>query len=145
MGAITATLKASAAGYSDGIATMSLYPTGLTFYFGNGTLNTTTTSGPTTLTVYLVTLTPGTLNFYTLSGNPIGPQAPGPVSVAVTSTNTSVGTVTGSPASIGLGAYYTQAISFVPVATGMTNLNLSTPPGYFTPSNIPVQIVATVQ
>jgi len=142
--AITATLKASAAGFSDGIATMSLYPTGLTYYFGNNTLNTTTTSGPTALTVYLVTLTPGTLTFYTLSGN-LGPQAPSPTPVAVTSTNTSVGTVSGSPASIGVGIYYTQAISFVPVATGTTNLDLVTPAGYFTPSNISVQIVATVQ
>jgi hypothetical protein len=142
--AITGTVTASAAGYSDAVATLSLYPTGLTFYFGNNTLNTTTTSGPTTLTVYLVTLTPGTLNFYTLSGNPVGPQA-GPIPVAVASTNTSVGTITGSPAAMGVGSYFSQAISFVPVAAGTTNLSLATPPGYFTPSNVPVQIVATVQ
>jgi hypothetical protein len=142
--AITATLTASAPGYTNGTATMSLYPTGLTYYFGNSALNTTTFSSPTGLTVYLVTLTPGTLTFYTLSGNPVGPQAPGPIPVAVTSTNTSVGTVTGSPASISVGAYYTQAISFVPATAGTTNLNLATPTGYFTPANIPVQIVATV-
>ncbi len=142
--AITATLTASASGYANGTATMSLYPTGLTYYFGNGTLNTTTFSAPSTLTVYLVTLNPGTLTFYTLSGNPVGPQAPGPISVAVTSTSTSVGTVSGSPASIAVGAYYTQAVSFVPAAAGTTNLNLATPTGYFTPANIPVQTVATV-
>jgi len=143
IGAIMATLKASAAGYSDGITTLSLYPTGLT-YLGNATLNTTTASGPIGVGVYLVLLTPGTLTFYTYGYN-LGPQAPGAAPVSVTSTNTSVGTVSGSPASIGVGAYFTSGISFVPVATGTTNLNLSTPTGYFTPSNVPVQIIATVQ
>jgi hypothetical protein len=143
VGAITATLTASAAGYSDGITTLSLYPTGLT-YLGGGTLATTTSSGPTLLTTYLVILSPGTLTFYNYGFN-LGPQAPGPVPVSVTSSNTSVGSVTGSPASIGVGTYFTQGISFVPVASGMTNLNLATPPGYFNPSNVPVQIVATVQ
>ena len=143
--AITATLTASAAGYSDGISTLTLYPTGLTFYFGSGTLTTTTTSGPTTLTTYLITLNPGTLTYYTLSGAPLGPQVPGPIPVTVTSTDTSVGTVSGSPASLGTGAYFTQAISFVPVAMGTTSLNLATPSNYFTPSNIPVQIAVMVQ
>jgi hypothetical protein len=141
--AISATLTASAAGYSDGITTVNLYPTGLT-YFGNGTLSTTTTSGPTALGVYLVLLSPGTLTVYTY-GYTLGPQAPGAVPVSVTSSNTSVGTVTGSPASIGVGAYFTSGISFVPVATGTTNLSLLAPAGYFNPSNAPVQIVATVQ
>jgi hypothetical protein len=141
--AITATLTASAPGYTNGTATMSLYPTGLTYYFGNNTLNTTTFSAPSVLTVYLVTLNPGTLTLYSLTGNPVGPQA-GAIPVAVTSTNTSVGTVTGSPASIAVGAYYTQAMAFHPSTAGTTNLNLATPAGYFTPSNIPVQIVATV-
>jgi hypothetical protein len=110
----------------------------------NGSLTTTTSSPPSTLTVYLVLLNPGTLNGYNF-GYALGPQAPGVVPVAVTSTNTSVGTVTGSPSSIVVGAYYTQAISFVPATTGTTNLNLATPAGYSTPSNVATQIVATVQ
>jgi trimeric autotransporter adhesin len=142
-GAITATLTASAAGYSDGTATLGLYPTGLT-YLNSGTLNTTTFSSPTPLTVYFVVLNPGTLTYYT-AGYPVGPQAPGSaVPVSVTSTNTNVGTITGSPASIAVGTYYTQAISFVPATAGTTNLNLAIPTGYFTPSNQPVQIAATV-
>jgi hypothetical protein len=64
--------------------------------------------------------------------------------VAVTSTNTNVGTVTGSPAAIAVGAYFTSAISFQPVAAGTTNLNLAEPSGYSTPSDQSVQIVATV-
>jgi hypothetical protein len=145
--AITATLRASAAGYSDGIATVSLYPTGLT-YFGSGTLNTTTFSSPSGLTVYLVTLSPGTLAYYTFSGAPLGPQASGPVPVVVTSTNPGVGTVTvtgGGAASIGVGASTTSTLNFNPATAGTTNLNLATPTGYFTPANLSVQIVATVQ
>jgi hypothetical protein len=139
--AITATLTAKAAGYSDGTGTMSLYPTGLTFF--SSTLSTTSTSGPTILTVYFIVLTPGTLTYYT-SGYVLGPQA-SPVPVAVTSTDTTVGTVTGSPSTIPVGGpYYTQAISFQPAAVGTTNLNLATPAGYRTPSDQSVQIVATV-
>jgi hypothetical protein len=93
-GAITGTLTASAAGYSDGIVTVSLFPTGLTFF--SSTLNTTTSSAPSILTVFLITLNPGTLTNYT-SGDNLGPQAPGPVPVSITSTNTSVGTITGTP------------------------------------------------
>lgn len=46
-GAVTATLTASAAGYSDGTFTLTLYPTGVSYWPGSGgTLNTTTTSSP---------------------------------------------------------------------------------------------------
>src|SRR5216683_4099005 len=139
--AITATLTASAAGYTNGTTTVSLYPSGLT-YLGNGTLSTTTFSSPTTLSVVLGILTPGTLNFYTY-GYVLGPQA-STVPVAVSSTNTSVGTITGSPATITPGNYFTQAIIFHPSTAGTTNLNLATPTGYLTPSNVPVQIATTV-
>src|SRR5258707_14077388 len=55
-----------------------------------------------------------------------------------------VGTTDGSPASIAVGTYYTQAINFVPATAGTTNLNLATPAGYFTPANQAVQLVTTV-
>src|SRR6202021_686718 len=70
--------------------------------------------------------------------------APGSVPVAVNSSSTSVGTVTGSPSSIGVGTYYTQAISFVPAGAGTTNLNITEPTAYSTPSNGAVQMVTTV-
>jgi hypothetical protein len=140
--AITAAISASAAGYSDGNATLNLYPTGLAFLNG-GTLTTTVTSPPTTLTAYVILLSPGNLNFYTY-GQAIGPQV-GSIPVSITSTNTAVGTINGSPSAIGTGAYFTQAISFLPVASGTTNLILATPVAFFTPTNEPVQIVATVQ
>jgi len=141
-GAITATLTASAAGFSDGVATLSLYPTGLTYF--SSTLSTTTFSSPSPLNAYLVILSPGTLNFYTY-GYPLGPQALGAVPVSVISTNTSVGTITGSPASIPVGSYISSTFNFVPATAGTTNLNLAIPPGYFTPSDQSVQILATVQ
>jgi hypothetical protein len=141
--AITATLTASSSGYTNGTSTLTLYPTGLTYWPGNGTINTTTFSTPSILPIYLVLLSPGTLNAYTY-GYPLGPQAPGAVPVSLTDTNTAVGTLTGNPASISVGAYFTQAISFVPATVGAANLNLATPTGYFTPANVPVQSVATV-
>jgi Putative Ig domain/Galactose oxidase, central domain/Kelch motif len=142
--AITATLTATSAGYATGTFTMTLYPTGLSYWPGNsGTLSTTTFSAPSVLTTYLVLLSPGTLNAYNY-GYSLGPQAPGPVPVAVTSSSPSVGALTGSPSSIGLGTYFTQAISFVPATAGTTNLTIAEPTGYFTPSNVAVQIAATV-
>jgi hypothetical protein len=144
---IDVTLTATSTGYMNGTSTISVYPTGLT-YFGSGTLNTTTFSSPSGLTVYLVTLSPGTLAYYTFSGAPLGPQASGPVPVVVTSTNPGVGTVTvtgGGAASIGVGASTTSTLNFNPATAGTTNLNLATPTGYFTPANLSVQIVATVQ
>jgi hypothetical protein len=144
-GAVTATLSASAAGYNDGTFTLTLYPTGLSYWpASGGTLSVNANSSPAVLTVYLVLLSPGTLNAYNY-GFSLGPQAPGAVPVTVTSTNTAVGIISGSPASIGVGAYFTQAISFVPVATGTTDLPVTTPAGYFTPSNVAVDLVVTVQ
>jgi hypothetical protein len=55
-----------------------------------------------------------------------------------------VGTITGSPATLAVGAYYTSAINFQPATAGTTNLNLATPTGYNTPTTEYVQIVATV-
>src|SRR6202044_492109 len=113
---------------------------GLTFF--SNSINTTSFSAPSVLTTYVAVLNPGTLTYYTY-GNILGPQA-APIPVSVASTNTGVGTVTGNPASIAAGSYFTQTESFQPVGAGTTNLNLATPTGYFTPANEPVQIVATV-
>jgi hypothetical protein len=138
---ITSTLTASATGFTTGTGTATLYPSGFTF-LSSGTLSTTTTAGPSPLTIYFVVLSPGTLTYYTY-GYPLGPQALA-VSLSVSSSNTSIGTITGSPASLAVGSYSTQAISFSPTTAGTTNLTLAEPSGYNTPSNEPVQIVATV-
>ena len=138
--AITATLTASAPGYANGTTTLTLYPSGLLFF--SGALSTTSFSTPSSLPVYLAVLSPGTLSYYTY-GYALGPQA-SPIPVTITSTNTSVGTITGSPSSIPVGSYSTSAINFQPVGAGSTNLNLATPTGYSTPTTEFVQIAATV-
>jgi hypothetical protein len=138
--AVTATLTAKAAGFSDGTTTLTLYPSGLAFF--NNTLSTTSTSGPTAVTTYLVILSPNTLSFYTY-GYALGPQASA-IPVVITSSNTAVGTITGSPATIAVGTYFTSATNFQPATAGTTNLNLATPTGYNTPTTEYVQIVATV-
>ncbi len=130
--AFTATVTASAPGYVNGTGTMTLYPTGLSF-LQTSTLTTTSTSSPSSVTVYLVLLNPGTLTGYTY-GYPLGPQA-APISSAVVSSNTSVGTITGSPAMIPVGSSTnTNTVNFQPVTPGTTTLTLTQPAGYSTPS-----------
>ncbi len=138
--AITAIVTASAAGYSNGTGTTSLYPTGL--YIATGSINTTTTSSPSNVAVYLATLNPGTLTLYTYDD--LGPQA-SPISFSVASGTTATGTISGSPATIAVQSYYNNSsIEFQPVAAGTSTLTLTEPAGYSTPSNEPGQITATV-
>ena len=141
--AITGTITASAGGFSNGTGTMSLYPSGLAFT--TSSFSTTTQSSATTLTVGLNLLSPGTLTF--AGQGFLGPQAAA-ISYSVTSGTTSVGTLTGSPATWpqGYGNYYSQSISFHPAGAGSSVLTLNQPSGYYnsTTSSWPVQITATV-
>jgi hypothetical protein len=138
--AITAIVTASAAGYSNGTATASLYPTGL--YIGTDSFSTTTTSSPTVMTIYLAVLNPGSLTLYTYYD--LGPQA-APISFSIASGTTAVGTISGSPGSIPVAAYYNNTnILFQPLTAGSSILTLTEPAGYSTPSNEPLQITATV-
>jgi hypothetical protein len=116
-------------GFSNGTGTMSLYPSG--FGFNTNSLTTTSTSSPTTVTMELAILNPGSLTTYTYN-QPLGPQAAA-VSIAVASSTTTVGTISGSPATVGSGSYYTSGITFTPVANGTTTLTLTQPAGYSTP------------
>jgi hypothetical protein len=142
--AITATATATTTtGFSNGTGTMSLYPTG--FGLSTNTLTTTSFSSPTPVTAELVILNPGSLTTYTWNVG-LGPQASA-VSIAVTSSTTTVGTISGSPATLSLGGYSTSGISFTPVTAGTTNLTLTQPAGYFTPTGGTYsyqQIAATV-
>ena len=138
--AINATITASATGYSNGAGTASLYPTGL--YIATGSFSTTTFSTPTNVAVYLAVLNPGTLTLYTYGD--LGPQASA-LSFSVVSGTTTVGTISGSPASIPLQSYYNNSsIQFQPLTAGTSTLTLTEPAGYSTPSNEPLQITATV-
>ena len=71
--AITATVTATTTtGFSNGTGTVSLYPTGFGLY--TGSFSTTTFSSPTSVTVALTILNPGSLTYYTTSSG-LGPQA----------------------------------------------------------------------
>jgi hypothetical protein len=74
----------------------------------------------------------------------LGPQASA-ISFSVASGTTATGTIRGSPAQIPVQAYYNNSsILFQPVGAGTSTLTLTEPAGYFTPSNEPTQITATV-
>jgi hypothetical protein len=138
--AITATLTASAPGYTNGTGTETLYPSGL--FIGTTNFNTTSSSPATNITVDLYVLNPGSLTAY--SGGYLGPQG-APISVALASASPTVGTISGSPASFGVyGSYYINSFLFQPVSAGTSNLSITEPAGYSTPSNEPLQITATV-
>jgi hypothetical protein len=85
-------------------------------------------------------LNPGTLTYYTTST--LNPGLGG-VSVAVTSSNTATGTISTSPL-VFMDDSTQLNTSFVPVATGTTNITITQPAGFSTPSQY-VVIPATVQ
>jgi len=141
--AITATVTASAAGYTSGNGTMSLYPSGLGF--SSASFSTTTFSSPTGLGVALLMLNPGTLSVNSF-GN-LGPQGVSPA-FTVTSGTPGTGTISGSPSSFAVngGSSNSPAITFVPVAQGTSTITLTQPSGYSasTSATYPTQITATV-
>ena len=130
----------SAPGYNNGTANITVYPSGFTFY-GTPNFTTSSTSGPTAVTVYASSLNPGTL-----TANQIGLQLSpgnGNVSVPVISSNTSVGTIKTSPLIFVPGSSSVNA-SFQPVAAGSTTITIQTPANFSTPSQY-TQITGTVQ
>ena len=136
----TATLTESAPGYVTGTSTLTVLHSGFGFYPSYGTFTTTTFSTPNTLTVY--TLLFDANNNY--AGNSLA-LSPGvaPVTVAVTDSNTSVGTVSSNSLVFGATDTYKQ-FTFTPVSAGTTNLTLSTPVGFTAPMATSGAGVATV-
>jgi hypothetical protein len=137
-GAGSVQVTASATGYSDGTAAITLNPSGFVI-ISPGNFTTTTLSTNTTIDVRSGRLNPGTLTFVTVQALRGGLL---PVNVPVTSSNTSVGTITVSPVVFNAGAG--QALTaFDPQNVGTTTIALQTPPGFSTPSNLQ-QITATL-
>jgi hypothetical protein len=134
------TLTVSAPGYTNGTGTVTVDPSGFTFY-GTPNFTTSATSGPTTLTVYPSSLTPGTLTAVTI-GLQVNPGM-GNVSVPVVSSNAAVGTIGTSPIVFAPGASSGQT-TFVPVASGTSTITIQTPANFSTPSQY-TQITGTVQ
>jgi len=135
----TATLTASAPGYTSGTGTITVQPSGFAFYYTQS-FSTTTFSTPTTLNVYTVSLTPGTLAVSQLA-LPLNPGL-APINVPIASSNPPVGTVAASFITFNPGDT-ADSTTFQPVSAGMTNLTIGTPAGFSTPSQYQ-QITATV-
>ena len=135
---ITATYTASAPGFMSGTAMLTLYPTGWYLNTAGSTVTTTPLSGSLFLGPELTFLDPATLaGPTTICGcGVLGHPQAGPVSIPVTNSNSAVGTLSGS-SSIG-------TLQFNPLAPGSTVVTMTEPPGFFTPSNEPLQTTITV-
>jgi hypothetical protein len=134
------TVTVSAPGYTTGTATITVYPSGFTTggIYSNG-LSTTSFSGPSGFTIYATILSPQTLAYQTTAA--INPGL-GPISVPVTSSNTTIGTITTSPVVFNAGDT-SQGTSFQPSSAGTSTVSVGTPAGFSTPANY-TQFTATV-
>lgn len=120
------TLTISAPGYTPVTVPVVVQPSG--FLLTGGDLSTTTFSGTTTRYIYA--------NLLDNSLNPAGALALNPglsVSVPVTSSDTSVGTVT-NPVIVA-GGTTNSSVTFTPVGNGTTKVSIATPTGFSTPTS----------
>ncbi len=132
----TAVLTISAPGYKTTTTTITVYPS--SFVFSTGGFNTTTFSGPTTVSVYSIYVDN---NGYGIGSLPLNPGVSATVTLG--SSNTGVGSV---PASLTIqGGTNHSDFNFVPGSAGTTNLLLTLPTGYATPvggASAPVTVTA---
>ena len=126
------TITVQAPGYNDGTSTVTVQPSG--FYLQTGNISTTTFSANTTVSVAPARLDPTTLNFAQQQALRGGLS----VSVVVTSSNTTVGTIVCVPASPGCsqvdftGGDLSKSVAFDPATAGTTTISLpATPPAGF--------------
>jgi hypothetical protein len=138
VGSTTVTINAP--GYINGSGIVTVDLGGFAFYFDQD-FTTTTSSPPNNLTLYPVSLTPGTLTVvqYGFQVNP----GLGAISVPVTSSAPGIGTITTSPVVFNPGDA-NDSTSFQPVAVGTSTISIGTPAGFSTPSQYG-QVTATVQ
>jgi len=137
----TAQINATAPGYANSSATITMVPSGFIINFP-GAINTTTFSGPTAVQVTSAALTPGTLTY---AGNQTLRPGVGPFSISLSLTGGTPGTLTPSTLTFNGGNSF-QNSSFQPTTAGNANITLGTPPsGFSTPSQfqqIPVAVTA---
>jgi hypothetical protein len=131
----TSTLTISAPGVNNATETVTVYPVGIVFTYSSDTLNTTTFSSPSGVSVGLELLNTGTLTNMALCGGGgyncmVGP---GSASIAVTSSNTAVGTISTSPITIPAGSS-SASTTFTPGTSGTTTIALGTQPSGFSAS-----------
>jgi hypothetical protein len=131
------TITVTAPGYTNGVSNVTVDPSGFILNMSN--ITTTAGAANTTLRVDAARLTPGTLNYVTSQ-----PLRGGlTVNVPVTSSNTAVGTIVGSPAVFNPGDTVNFGTAFDPAAAGTSTVGIATPAGFSTPSNLQL-ITATV-
>jgi len=135
----TTTLIVHADGYNDDTMTVTIHPSGFSYALSTGNITTTTFSTNNTLSVQSMRLDPVTLN---AAGAQVLRGGHGPVSVTVTSSNTTVGTIVGSPVVFNANES-SKTVQFDPLAVGTTTLAIPPPVGFSTPINLQ-QITATV-
>jgi len=136
----TTSITVSATGYSPTTSTLTVDPSGFTTSgsFNNG-FSTTSFSGPTAFNVYPSILNAGSLTYITTAA--INPGL-APISVPVTSSNTTTGTITASPLTFNA-TDTSHPTGFQPSAAGTATLAIGTPAGFSTPANYQ-QFTATV-
>jgi hypothetical protein len=126
----TTTLTVTAQGYATATTTISVYPSGFTFG-GIGPISTTTFSNPYAFNVYPTILNPQTLAFSTTAT--INPGV-GPISVPVTISDPTIGTITTSPLVFNVGDTSKQT-SLQPGNAGSATISVGTATGFSTSSN----------
>jgi hypothetical protein len=134
----TSTITVSAPGYISGTNTITVDPSGFTFYYSRPPFTTTTFSSYSTIPVYTTTLRNG--NVYNL-GLGLSPGV-APVTVAVTDSAPSVGTITASSLVFNPGDG-SQSFNFQPVSAGTATIAISTPSGYTTGQFITGDVTVT--
>ncbi|MEI6915934.1 MAG: hypothetical protein WCL39_12430, partial [Armatimonadota bacterium] len=134
----TAAISATASGYSDGVGSVVVQPSGFVIIQPSA-INTTTSGSNVVLTVTASRLNPATLTRSTDQAIRGGLS----VSVPVVSSNTSVGTILTSPIVFNSGES-TKTATFDPIGTGTSTITVQPPTGFSTPTG-QNQIVATVK
>lgn len=124
----TATVSASATGYNTKNVTATVDPSGFAIRLP-GSINTTSYSTNTNITVEVARLNPTTLGWEEYGTLRAGASA----SVSVSSSNTGVGTITASPLSF-TGNEGSKVAQFDPAAAGTSVVSIDTPAGFHTPS-----------
>ena len=128
----TGTITIQAPGYGTATVTVTVYPSG--FIVAKSNLS-AAVGTDTTVSISPAVLLPGSLDVYDLQSLRPGVT----VQVPITSSDTTVGTIA-SPVAVSGGSGTT---TFHAVASGTTNLTISTPAGYSTPS-VSQQLTVTV-
>jgi len=134
----TTTMTAQASGFNDAVRNVDVTPSG--FHLGTSDFSTTTFSNNRSLSVELWRLRSDGALF---SRQQLRPGA-APVDVAVTSSDTDVGTITTSPLTFQPAGDSRLLTAFDPATAGTATVSIVHPAGFTVPSNGRTSLTATV-